>query len=71
MSFVISLNVMVVPNTAATEISFASLPRTALEKTVPVFCAELHFWDKAVVQAYILDSYNHMSTLALSLNVSV
>lgn len=32
MSFVISLNVVVVPNIAATEIFFASLTRTALKK---------------------------------------
>lgn len=32
MSFAISLNVIVVPNIVATEISFASLPRTALKK---------------------------------------
>jgi len=43
--------------------------QNCLEKTVPAFYAELHFWGEALVQAYI--SYNHMSTLALSLNVSV
>lgn len=32
MSFVTSLNVIVTPNIAAIEISFYSLPRTALEK---------------------------------------
>lgn len=32
MSFAISLNVVVVPSIAATEISFASLLRTALKK---------------------------------------
>lgn len=71
MSFVTSLNVVVVPNIAATEICFYSFPRTVLEKTVPIFCAKVLFWDKDVVQTYILDSYNHMSTLALNLNVSM
>lgn len=32
MSFVISLNVIAVPNIAATEIAFASLPRTAVKE---------------------------------------
>lgn len=40
MSFVISLTVIVVPNIAATEISFASLPRTALKKNKSLYSAQ-------------------------------
>jgi len=38
MSFVIPLNVVVVPNIAATETSIASVPRTALRNRACVLC---------------------------------
>lgn len=38
MSFLISLNVIVVPNIAATETSIASVPRTALKNSFCILC---------------------------------
>lgn len=64
MSFVISLNVIMVPNIAATEIPFAFLTRTALKKQFLYSAQNCISGVKLWLQDYILDSYNPMSTLA-------